>query len=332
MFSMFVFTQAAYILLDSVPKAEKIEAILDEQGFSAVKHHGIDLLTKATDSVVFEVVLRPERRVSLLVDVIDGRWPDTIPDSKEDPVTFVSWHAAAYGRFAYPGCLKRALQECRTWPGAEKAVSRHKALLRLRMAYERGSDGLRDGWRLPGDFQPFDELVLLTRLLLALDRLPGVLGYFFPGGEALHSRELLFATWDEYISRGRKPFDLWILWINRRLGRVEELPDWAVIDIVGLHQLEVTDIEACFQHTRYQPLQVANWLFNVASYLYDNGPIIQDGHTLTGPGGINWQAHNFESSLQFPPRTVLCLRPLDGTTVPPRFLKRLPVPKVKERD
>lgn len=328
---MFDFTQAAYILLDSVVVAEKIEAILSDQGFSAIRHNGIDLLTKATASVVFEVALRPERRVSIVVDVMDGPWPDKIPDNKEDAVTFVSWHAAAFGRFAYPGCLQRALHECRAWPEAKKAVSRHKALLRLRLAYERGSDGLREGWRLPGDLQPFDELVLLTRLLLACDRLPGVLGYFFPGGESLCSRELLTATWDEYISRGRKPFDLWIMWINRRLVSAEELPGWAVIDTVGLHQLEVTDIEVCFQHSRYPPMQVADWLLNVASYLYNNGPVIEDGHTLTGPGGINWQAYSFESSLQFPPRPVLCLRPLDGTTVPPRFLKRLPIPKIGDR-
>ncbi|MBA2286780.1 MAG: hypothetical protein H0W02_14985 [Ktedonobacteraceae bacterium] len=36
-----------------------------------------------------------------------------------------------------------------------------------------------------------------------------------------------------------------------------------------------------------------------------------------------------ESSLQFPPRPVLCLRPLDSTTLPRRFLKRITLPSPK---
>jgi hypothetical protein len=172
-------------------------------------------------------------------------------------------------------------------------------------------------------------MIHITRLLLAFDRLPGVLGYFFPGGEALCSSKLLHATWEAFDLRERKPLELWLLWINRRLGYSAEVPGWSVIDTIGMWQLAVADIEAFFQPACYDPNEVAKWLVNVASYLYERGPIIKDGHTLTGPGGINWQAHNFESSIQFPPRRVLCLRPLDRSTIPPRLLKRIPIPQAK---
>ena len=324
---MYIFKQSAYILLDATPPPERIHPLLSDQGFPILMHeHGIDLLTRATSSMVYEVVMQTENRASILIDVMNGPWPDIIPDKKNDPVTFVSWHAAAFGAFVYPGCLERAVQECRVWPDAKKAARRHRALLRIRYAYERDSTDPREGEKAAEEHSPFDELVSITRLLLALNKLPGVLGYFFPAGEALCSSELMLATWETYIRHGKKPFDLWIMWINRRIGHTPEAPDWAILDTCGLSQLHMADIEACFQHTRYQPTQVANWLLNVASYLYENGPIIEDGHTLTGPGGTNWQAYHFESSLQFPPRSVLCMRPQDGSRVPQRFLKRIPVP------
>lgn len=319
------FTQSAYILFKPAPTSDDIDTMLKTQGFSVIRHeHGTDLLTAATASVVFEVALQTEKSISVRIDIMHSPWPDTI--SKKDPVRLLSWHTGVFGRFAYPGCLERALQECRTWPEANRVVKQHTALLRLRVVSQYKPDAhevLRKG-------TGFEEILVLTRLLLAFDRVSGVLGYFFPGGEALCSREMLSATWQQYTHNNRKPFDLWLMWINRRLARANEEPDWAIIDIVGLYQIGVTDIEACFQHVRYQPDQVAIWLLNVASYLSENGSIIQDGNTLTGPGGIDWQAHSYESSLQFPPRPVLCLRPLDNTTLPRRFMKRITAPSPNE--
>lgn len=320
------FTQSAFILLKHAPEAEEIHTILKVQEFSFTRHdHGIDLLTAATGSVLFEVAFQAEKAVSVLIDIMDGPWPDTM--KAEDPVHFLSWHTGAFGRFASPGCLERALRECRIWPEAREAVKHHRALLRLRVRSRQEPDPCGK----PDQGKGFEEILFLTRLLLAFANLSEILGYFFPGGEALCSRELLLATWQTYIANNRRPFDLWLMWINRRLARADEEPDWALIDIIGLHQIGMNDMEACFRHTRYQPDQVANWLLNVASYLSENGPIIQDGDTLTGPGGINWQAHGYESSLLFPPRSVLCLRPLDHTILPRHFLKRLPVPSLNER-
>jgi hypothetical protein len=316
------FTQSAYIFLDRPLTADKVHIALSDRGVSITRHEaGTDLLTAATASVVLEVTFQPQEQVSVLVDSMNCPWPDRV--LKKDPVLFVSWHAGAFGRFVYPGCLERALQECRTWPGAKKAAERHTALLRLRVTHKKDPKALWESGGAEKNRHLFEELVFLTRLLVALDGLPGVLGYFFPGGEALCSREMLVEIWKYYTDNGCRPFDLWVMWTNRRLGRTPEEPDWAMIDVVGLHQVGTTDLEACFQHAHYQPIQMANWLLNIGSYLYENGPIIEDGHTLTGPGSINWQAHNYESSLQFPPRPVLCLRPLDGTRLPRRFMTRL---------
>src|SRR5258707_7115652 len=146
MLRMYIFKQSAYILLDATPPPERIHPLLSDQGFPILMHeHGIDLLTRATSSMVYEVVMQTENRASILIDVMNGPWPDTIPDKKNDPVTFVSWHAAAFGAFVYPGCLERAVQECRVWPDAKKAARRHSALLRIRYAYERDSTDPREG-------------------------------------------------------------------------------------------------------------------------------------------------------------------------------------------
>lgn len=321
---MSYFSQAVYILLKQTPTSDEIDTALREQGFFCTRHErGTDLLTVATASTVFEIAFQAGKQSSVLIDVMNHKWPDNI--SEDNPVLFVSWHAGALGYFAYPGCLERARHECRTWDGADEAAANHTALLRLRVAYKNRPDEQQEDRVAKRDLA-FDELSFLTHSLLSFEHLPGVLGYFFPGGEALVSRETLPAIWRYSAKNGHsRPFDLWIMWINRRLIRVPEEPDWAVIDTIGLHQLEMDDLEACFQHARYQPEQVAIWLVNVASYLYDNGPIIGDGHTLTGPGGINWQAHRYESSLQFPPRSVLCLRPMDNAPLPMRLIKRLKV-------
>lgn len=320
------FKQSAYILLEVTLPSERIDSLLKDQEFPILIHeHGIDLLTNASSSTVYEIVMQTENRASIYIDMINGPWPDSIPDERDDPVTFVSWHAGAFGVFVYPGCLERAVHECRVWPDAKKAAKRHKALLRIRYAYERDSATSREGEKILDTHSPFEELVNITRLLLTLNKLPGVLGYFFPGGEALCSSELMLATWETYIRHGKKPFDLWIMWINRRLGYTAEVPDWTLLDTFGLSQLDMVDIEACFQRMHYQPTQVANWLLNVATYLYENGSIIEDGQTLTGPGNTNWQAYHFDSSLQLPPRSVLCLRPQDGSRIPQRFLKRVSI-------
>jgi len=324
-------TQAAYVLLKQSPTPDQISASLDPQGLAITKHErGTDLLTAATASVVFEVPFQAENGSSVLIDVMNHRWVDTIDSN--DPVLFLSWHSGALGHFAYPGCLERAIHECRTWPEVDEAVKNHTALLRLRVSYKEESDLERRISAAGKQDLAFAEIVFLTKLLLVFASLPETLGYFLPGGEALVSREMLPLVWQQYMkNEPPRPFDLWIAWMNRRLLRVPDEADWAVIDTIGLHQLEMNDLEACFQPVRYQPLQVANWLLDVASYLYTNGPIIQDGHTLTGPGGINWQAHSYESSLQFPPRSVLCLRPLDAATLPQRLLKRLPIPPLPKR-
>lgn len=319
-----MFSQSACILLNETIPTEQILAVLHEQDLPVILHkQGNDILTRAGSSAVCEIVLRTEQPASILVDCIDHPWPDAIPNDREDPVTYLSWHAGAFGRFVYPHCLERAVEECRIWPEAKKAVRRHNAFLWIRFSPGQPYESRR---ACEEPSTSFDELVHITRLLLVLDRLPGVLGYFFPGGEALCRSKLLHVTWEVFERRGRQPFDLWLMWINRRIGHTSEAPDWMVLDTVGMWQLGITDIEAFFQRARYQAQQVADWLLNVARYVYDNGPIIEDGNTLTGPGGKNWQAYSFESSVQYPRRSVLCLRPLDGSMIPGCFLKRIPVP------
>lgn len=70
------FTQSAYVLLDRVPAADEVHSALSDRGFTITRHEqGVDLLTVATASVVFEVTLQAEEQASALIDTMNCPFP-----------------------------------------------------------------------------------------------------------------------------------------------------------------------------------------------------------------------------------------------------------------
>src|SRR5260370_9343702 len=194
-------TQSACVLLEYTLTSDQIEQAIKDHNFSLTKYdRGTDLLTLASASVVIDVASHLNAQSSVMIDIMSGPWPDRIPDKDQDSVQFLSWHAGAFGPYAYPGCLERALQECRTWATTSKEVQRHTAWIRLRAWH--ADTTRKDDSSIPENYHAIEELAFITRLLLALDKLPGVIGYFFPGGEALCSRETLSQTWKCYLEGG----------------------------------------------------------------------------------------------------------------------------------
>jgi hypothetical protein len=69
--------------------------------------------------------------------------------------------------------------------------------------------------------------------------------------------------------------------LNVRLFRVESGRDGeCVMDTLGLAALGVRDVQCHF--SGLEPGRVAAWLHSVGRYLYENGDVIGDGHTLQG--------------------------------------------------
>ena len=98
-----MFSQSACILLNETIPTEQILAVLHEHDLPVILHkQGNDILTRASACDVCEVVLRTEQPASILVDCQDHPWPDAIPKDREDPVTYLSWHAGAFACSMWP--------------------------------------------------------------------------------------------------------------------------------------------------------------------------------------------------------------------------------------
>lgn len=75
------------------------------------------------------------------------------------------------------------------------------------------------------------------------------------------------------------------VWTNIRLFNVTD--DWLMMDTVGNWQLDIADQEAIFPKGAFSPQGVDNFLRNASLYILTNGPVIKDGNTMDGPGGIH---------------------------------------------
>jgi hypothetical protein len=127
------------------------------------------------------------------------------------------------------------------------------------------------------------ELVFVTEIAEGILTLPGALCYFNPNGECLHPAESVSGLLARHKGPGPAAQELWS---NVRIYDVTEDPSWCLMDTVGMWQLDVPDHEACFAKSRYDPSEVSLFLRNAADYVCQRGPVIRDGGTMDGPGGI----------------------------------------------
>ena len=82
-----------------------------------------------------------------------------------------------------------------------------------------------------------------------------------------------------------------------------------VMDSLGLSALGLYDIQCHF--VGLEANQVAQRLFNIAYYIFDEEPYFENGHTIDGLNGENWRVQ-FMNSLVSPEREVLDLYPSDA--------------------
>jgi hypothetical protein len=145
-----------------------------------------------------------------------------------------------------------------------------------------------------------------------------VLCYFNPGGETLFTPDGLERELHEMKAKDLPPLSAWS---GIRLMRFEDAQPWALVDTVGMGQLDVDDHEACFRTDKHDTGDVINFVRNTTLYVLRNGPVIKDGHTTDGPGG-QWRAMEVEEGLMPAPRAVLRWFPEDGSEPPARLRQR----------
>jgi hypothetical protein len=249
----------------------------------------------------------------VLVDIEDRTWPDGMGDLKTEPELFAAWSMGQFGPYAYPGGLKRAADHWWARPEKRGIVPEHHAFVRLRITYLLGA-GPKDKVA-PVDYDAREELEFVNRLVIALMEHPNAISYFNPNGEVLREREEFVSSVTRHKQESLPPLDLWS---NVRLFKSDE--EWMMMDTVGMAQLDLPDLEACYPKGMFEEGEVDYFFRNCSLYLLQNGEVIKDTHTMDGPGEIPWRARVVKDGIASPPRRVLRWFPTSVDSIPKKLL------------
>ncbi len=316
-----IFTQSACVLLSKPIAIEWVEKAL--QPFKIAGRRNVKAQSpwfSCGEELV--IAFRPEIRGYVVVDMIDRPWPDSMGNpkgSEEDKWLFGAWSTQQFGPYVWPGGLHRATQH--DWGKLlASAAQAHQGFIRVRSTY--GIGAADDDPILPDDYEAYKELVFVTEVARALLRLKSALCYYNPNGESLRTREFLDNSAKDRKDKGVPPY---AVWSNSRFYRFHDAEGWAIIDTVGMHQLDipfgedqlyVPDQEACFVVESHDLSAIGTFLYGAAHYVRENGPIINDGDTMDGPGDVPWRAKHFKEGIVEPPREVIRWFPEDGSKAP----------------
>ena len=307
------FTQGATVLTERPLSAEAVERALG--AFDVVKRTPAEGEKNWIGGYPGWVIAwRPEVNGQVTVDVVDSPWPDDMGDPKSPggQSIFAAWSMGFMGPMTWPGNLERATQYADAFgdEAAAAAAKRHGAFVRIRSTYVLGAG--ENAKVMPDDYEPRRELEFVTSVAAALTEAPGALCYFNPGGETLFTAETLHRALDEHKESGLPPLPVWSA---GRMVKIDDAPPWMFADVIGMEQLDAQDHEACFRRDTHDPGEVMSFLRNTTNYTLENGPVIKDGHTTDGPGGV-WRAMELEEGLMPSPRPVLRWFPADSEPPP----------------
>ena len=95
--------------------------------------------------------------------------------------------------------------------------------------------------------------------------------------------------------------------LNVRFFNISNSPGDMIMDTRGLEEIGLHDLQCHFRDL--DPNDVGRTLYNLAHYIFENGPVIESGHTVAGiDADSRWQCQ-FEQSLLAPERQVLDINP-----------------------
>lgn len=94
--------------------------------------------------------------------------------------------------------------------------------------------------------------------------------------------------------------------LNVRMFNIEGTDDM-LMDTRGLHELGIGDLQCHFH--QLDPNSVSRVLLNTGIYLFENGPVIKSGHTISGTHPESMWMCQLEQALMQPEREVLDLNP-----------------------
>lgn len=305
------FTQAAVILTEGGMATDAVDEALGS--FDVLKRspaEGPQNWISGYPSWTLD--LRREVNGLIVVDLVNAPWPDALGDPKGDPSLFAAWSMGFMGPGAWPGGLGRAMQQAGVFRrnATAELAARHKGFIRIKSSYVLGAS--KETPIRPKDYDPLVELEKITSVARALLGTRGALCYFNPAGETLYTAEEFDQSVD--LCRGSGIPNL-LIWTGNRLVRLDDAPPWVITDVVGMGQLDALDHEACFRSERHQPGDTMVFLRNMSLYTMKNGPVINQGHTTDGPGGV-WRAHDVNEGILPGPRNVLRWVPEDGPRPP----------------
>jgi hypothetical protein len=298
-----LFTQGVSLLTDGQTTLEQVKAALGREGFEIAKE------SPAREHWAFGgptlvVPFRPDVNGYAAVDVVDQPWPDEMGDPQADAMTFGAWSMGNFGPFAFPGSLARAQQHAWAWEPGRTVPDGHDGFIRVRISYVFGAGD--DAPVVPEQYDAIEELMFLSRAVVALLKAPGILCYFNPNGEVLRDDASFHEVWDPCTQRELLPLPLWM---NIRFFNLSD--ELAFMDTVGNAQLDIRDVEAVFPIAAYDPGAVDYYLRNVTQYLLGLDRELQTGEAIDGPGESNasWTMEVLDQGLVDPPRRVLRLYP-----------------------
>jgi hypothetical protein len=185
-----------------------------------------------------------------------------------------------------PDALAKALEQTWDWEGAAAAVSEAKSALLV-------TDFLASGLR------PRDRLrLVLVAVSAVLEQAPAVALHWKPGARLVDP-----TSFAERVAR-----DPVSVAVNVRLFRIaDRLEGETVMDTLGLAAIGIPDFQLHF--VGLDPGRVAGFLYAMARYVHERGPVVEDGHTVPGPNpGEKWRVR-MEQALVAPNRIVLDVEP-----------------------
>ena len=155
------------------------------------------------------------------------------------------------------------------------------------------------------------ELTFVSRVVLALFDVPGVICYFNPNGEVLSDYARFQQIWKACAQQKKIPLPLWG---NIRFFNLNK--EFGFRDTVGNGQLEVSDVEAIYPSAKYRPGDIDYYLRNVTHYFLDQRPELKSGEAIDGPGerDLSWTMEVLDEGTITPPRKVVRLYPKSGRT------------------